>query len=95
LANVSLESGQTMFEPIIVGAEPAGSSAARRAGKLGLDTLLLEKQRFPRYKACGGGVTERPQECVSCQRLILQEWATFASQGDLAAFRALHYNGAC
>jgi geranylgeranyl reductase family protein len=59
LANLSLESEQTMFDLIIVGAGPAGSSAARRAGKLGLETLLLEKEQFPRYKACGGAVTEQ------------------------------------
>jgi geranylgeranyl reductase family protein len=48
-----------MFDLIVVGAGPAGSSAARRAGKLGLETVLLEKQQFPRYKACGGAVTEQ------------------------------------
>ena len=48
-----------MFDLIVVGAGPAGSSAARLAGRLGLDTLLIDKQLFPRYKACGGGVTER------------------------------------
>ena len=48
-----------MFDLIVVGAGPAGSSAARRAGKLGLETFLLDKEQFPRYKACGGGVTER------------------------------------
>ena len=33
---------------IIVGAGPAGSSAAIHCNKLGLKTLLLEKSRFPR-----------------------------------------------
>jgi geranylgeranyl reductase family protein len=47
-----------MFDLIVVGGGPAGSSAARRAGALGLQTLLLEKEQFPRYKACGGGVTD-------------------------------------
>ncbi|HEM61613.1 MAG TPA: geranylgeranyl reductase family protein [Chloroflexi bacterium] len=46
-----------MFDLVVVGGGPAGSSAARRAGALGLRTLLLEKEQFPRYKACGGGVT--------------------------------------
>jgi geranylgeranyl reductase family protein len=46
-----------MFDLIVVGAGPAGSSAARLAGKLGLETLLLEQEEFPRYKACGGAVT--------------------------------------
>jgi geranylgeranyl reductase family protein len=29
------------------------------AGKLGLDALLIEKAAFPRYKPCGGGLSER------------------------------------
>jgi len=48
-----------MFDVIIVGGGPAGSSAAKRAGELGLETLLFEKEQFPRYKACGGGVTKQ------------------------------------
>jgi geranylgeranyl reductase family protein len=48
-----------MLDLIVVGAGPAGSSAARLAGKLGLNTLLIEKEQFPRYKPCGGAVTEQ------------------------------------
>ena len=48
-----------MFDLIIAGAGPAGSSAAREAGKMGLDVLLIDKDRFPRYKPCGGGLSER------------------------------------
>ncbi|HEM62039.1 MAG TPA: FAD-dependent oxidoreductase, partial [Chloroflexi bacterium] len=33
-----------MFDLIVVGGGPAGSSAARRASVLGLKTLLLEKE---------------------------------------------------
>lgn len=47
-----------MYDVIIVGGGPSGSSAGRRAGKLGLKTLLLEKEKFPRYKPCGGGLSE-------------------------------------
>jgi geranylgeranyl reductase family protein len=47
-----------MYDLIIVGGGPSGASAGRRAGKLGLNTLLLEKEEFPRYKPCGGGLTE-------------------------------------
>jgi geranylgeranyl reductase family protein len=48
-----------MFDLIVVGGGPAGSSAARLAGNLGLETLLIEKEQFPRYKACGGAITEQ------------------------------------
>lgn len=48
-----------MYDLIIVGGGPAGSSAGRRAGQLNLDTLLIEKQNFPRYKPCGGAFSEQ------------------------------------
>ncbi|MBN2514740.1 MAG: geranylgeranyl reductase family protein [Deltaproteobacteria bacterium] len=48
-----------MYDLIIVGGGPAGSSAGRRAGIKGLHTLLIEKEVFPRYKACGGALSER------------------------------------
>ena len=47
-----------MYDLIVVGAGPAGSSAARAAGSLGLRTLVLERQAFPRYKACGGALSQ-------------------------------------
>ncbi len=48
-----------MYDLIIAGAGPAGSAAARTAAKLGLKTLILEKEVFPRYKPCGGAVSEK------------------------------------
>lgn len=47
------------FDVIIVGAGPAGSTAAYRLARAGADVLLLDKARFPRDKPCGGGVTVR------------------------------------
>jgi len=41
----------------VVGAGPAGSSAARIAAEAGARVLLLDRARFPRYKTCGGGIT--------------------------------------
>jgi len=48
-----------MFDLIIVGAGPAGSSAAIGAAKAGLNVLVLEKESFPRYKPCGGALSDR------------------------------------
>lgn len=48
-----------MYDVIIAGAGPAGSAAARTAAKLGLDALVIEKEIFPRYKPCGGALSER------------------------------------
>jgi geranylgeranyl reductase family protein len=46
-----------MFDCIIVGAGPAGATAAYHLAKRGHSTLLLEKAALPRYKPCGGGVS--------------------------------------
>ena len=43
----------------IVGAGPAGSTAAYRLASAGASVLLLDKATFPRDKPCGGGVTGR------------------------------------
>lgn len=48
-----------MYDLIIVGGGPSGSAAGRIAGKLGLKSLLIEKQTFPRYKPCGGAFSEQ------------------------------------
>lgn len=48
-----------MYDLIVVGAGPAGASAARTAAQLGLKTLLLEKEKISRSKLCGGGLTPK------------------------------------
>lgn len=46
-------------EVVVVGAGPAGSTAAREIARRGHEVLLLDRARFPRDKPCGGGVTVR------------------------------------
>jgi geranylgeranyl reductase family protein len=46
-------------EVIVVGAGPAGATAATYLARSGLDVLLLEKSTFPREKVCGDGLTPR------------------------------------
>ncbi|WP_291056942.1 FAD-dependent monooxygenase [Herbiconiux sp.] len=47
---------QRVWDVIVVGAGPAGSTAARRAAEGGASVLLLDRAAFPRYKTCGGGL---------------------------------------
>jgi geranylgeranyl reductase family protein len=44
-----------MYDVIVIGAGPSGSTAAYHCAKSGLKTLLLDKEKFPRDKICGGG----------------------------------------
>ena len=44
------------YDVIVAGAGPAGASAAYWLGEAGKRVLVLEKERLPRYKPCGGGL---------------------------------------
>ncbi|MBV8854979.1 MAG: NAD(P)/FAD-dependent oxidoreductase [Sinobacteraceae bacterium] len=44
-------------EVLIVGGGPAGSAAARKLVQRGVDTLVLDKETFPRLKLCAGWIT--------------------------------------
>jgi geranylgeranyl reductase family protein len=52
------------FDAIVVGAGPAGSTAARELAAAGASVLLLDRAGFPRYKACGGGVPLRTERLL-------------------------------
>jgi geranylgeranyl reductase family protein len=47
------------FDALVVGAGPAGSTAAFRLARAGARVLLTDKAKFPRDKPCGGGLTYR------------------------------------
>lgn len=64
------------FDAVIVGAGPAGSTAAILLARAGWSVALLEKQRFPRRKVCG--------ECLAASNLPLLD-----ALGVGAAFDAL------
>jgi flavin-dependent dehydrogenase len=53
------------FDVIIIGAGPAGSSAAILLAKSGWSVALVEKQPFPRRKVCG--------ECIAASNLPILE----------------------
>lgn len=57
---------QIRFDALIIGAGPAGSSAAILLAMAGWSVALIEKQAFPRRKVCG--------ECVAASNLPLLDF---------------------
>ncbi|GAA4458674.1 geranylgeranyl reductase family protein [Phytohabitans houttuyneae] len=53
------------FDVAIVGAGPAGASAALAARRAGASVLLLDRADFPRDKACGDGIAPHAVEVLA------------------------------
>jgi geranylgeranyl reductase family protein len=52
------------YEVIVIGSGPSGSSAAYVLAEKGYRILLIEKEKLPRYKTCGGGVVYRAKKLL-------------------------------
>ncbi|UCD85885.1 MAG: NAD(P)/FAD-dependent oxidoreductase [Deltaproteobacteria bacterium] len=52
------------YDVLVVGAGPAGSAAARKCVGEGLKTLLVEKHKLPRRKACSGIIANKSYNYV-------------------------------
>lgn len=57
---------------VVIGAGPAGASAATWAARSGRDVLLVDSAEFPRDKTCGDGLT--PRAIHEMQLLGLGSW---------------------
>jgi flavin-dependent dehydrogenase len=53
------------YDVVVVGAGPAGATLACELAGRGIRVLLLEKEKFPRYKCCAGGVTGRTAKLLN------------------------------
>lgn len=67
-----MSSDTNRTDVLVVGAGPAGSSAAAWAAKTGLDVMLIDSAVFPRDKTCGDGLT--PRAIAELARLGLDDW---------------------
>ena len=60
-------------EILIVGAGPSGAAAAVQLGQLGIkDVLLVDRDRFPRNKTCGSGLS--PVALHVAESLGVKRW---------------------
>src|SRR3954462_2972777 len=67
----------TDADVIVVGAGPAGSTAAYHLARHGLRVLVCEKSQFPREKVCGDGLTPR-----AVKQLIAMGIETLSPNGE-------------
>ncbi|WP_376772579.1 geranylgeranyl reductase family protein [Streptomyces zagrosensis] len=58
------DDNESAWDVVVVGAGPAGASAAHAAACAGRRVLLLEKAELPRYKTCGGGIIGPTREAL-------------------------------
>lgn len=52
----------SIYDCVVVGGGPAGATAAYHLAKKGHSVKILEKNKLPRYKPCGGGVCPKVAE---------------------------------
>jgi geranylgeranyl reductase family protein len=55
---------EDVWDVAVIGAGPAGATAARAAAAAGRRVILLERFGLPRYKTCGGGLIDRSMRAV-------------------------------
>lgn len=70
-----------LWDLIVIGAGPSGSSAARVAAEAGASVLILDRAKFPRYKTCGGGLIG-----ISMAHLPVSVLATIEQQARSVRF---------
>lgn len=79
------------YDIIVVGLGPAGATAAYELSKKGFNVLALDKQKHPRYKPCGGGLTAKIENILEQEfknvvgRTISKVNFTFKGYGDIHA----------
>ena len=72
------------YDVVVVGAGPGGSATAHYASKAGLETLLLDRQEFPRDKPCGDGLM--PHAASEVSLMGLGDWLEEPHHGKFSGF---------
>jgi menaquinone-9 beta-reductase len=72
------------YDLLVVGAGPGGSSTAHYASRAGLETLLIDRQEFPRDKVCGDGLM--PHATSEISLMGLGDWLDEPHHGRFSGF---------
>jgi geranylgeranyl reductase family protein len=72
------------YDLVVVGAGPGGSATAYYASKAGLNTVVLDRQEFPRDKVCGDGLM--PHAASEISLLGLGKWLDEPHHGKFTGF---------
>ena len=80
------------FDVLIIGAGPAGSSAAIALARKGYEVALVDKQTFPREKLCGDFVN--PTNWPVFENLSVTERVLAQPHGEVSGFRITSPSGA-
>jgi len=75
---------------LVVGAGPAGATAARRLAASGVPVRMLDRSAFPRNKPCGGGISVRvlkrfPYLDAAMQRIVTHRLSRLYLEGPAGA----------
>lgn len=73
------------YDVCVIGAGPAGATAACRLAEAGIDTILLDRANFPRDKVCGDGIGPRALRVL--ERLGLYPSGEFPGRYRLEGIR--------
>ena len=53
-----------LYDAIIAGLGPAGATVSYELAKKGLNVLAFDKEKFPRYKVCGGCISLKAKQIL-------------------------------
>ncbi|MHA1346559.1 MAG: geranylgeranyl reductase family protein [Candidatus Heimdallarchaeaceae archaeon] len=92
---MSKSNSDKIYDVVIVGSGPGGSSAAFYLSKLGRSVVILEKEKLPRRKICGDAISQIAQRHLTemgvLQEILEEKKGRWAEIGGLISPRRITY----